>query len=119
MQPMSSNRNLPVCQNGNGQEDKLNGYPSYPSKEDIYRKYKEEKNINPEDISKIKEPVQKAKTAASRDEDIQDDESGNDLDVPGSELDDPEEEIGNEDEENNYYSLGGDEHSDLDENQGE
>ncbi|MDP4148194.1 MAG: hypothetical protein Q8927_11345 [Bacteroidota bacterium] len=37
------------------------------------------------------------------------------LDVPGSELDDPDEEIGEEDEENNYYSLGGEDHQDLEE----
>ena len=40
---------------------------------------------------------------------------GPDLDVPGSELDDKDEAIGEEDEENNYYSLGGDEHNDLEE----
>ena len=38
-----------------------------------------------------------------------------DLDVPGSEEDDANEEIGEEDEENNYYSLGGDAHEDLEE----
>ncbi len=38
-----------------------------------------------------------------------------DLDVPGSELDDDQEAIGEEDEENNYYSLGGDNHEDLEE----
>jgi hypothetical protein len=38
-----------------------------------------------------------------------------DLDVPGSDLDDPEENLGEEDEENNYYSLGGDRHEDLEE----
>ena len=38
-----------------------------------------------------------------------------DLDIPGSELDDQNEEIGEEDEENNYYSLGGDRHEDLEE----
>jgi hypothetical protein len=37
------------------------------------------------------------------------------LDVPGSELDDADEKIGEEDEENNYYSLGGDRHDDLEE----
>ncbi len=41
------------------------------------------------------------------------------LDVPGGELDDEAEETGNEDEENNYYSLGGDNHSDLDEDKSE
>jgi hypothetical protein len=37
------------------------------------------------------------------------------LDVPGAELDDTAEETGGEDEENNYYSIGGDNHSNLDE----
>ena len=37
------------------------------------------------------------------------------LDVPGSDLDDKDERIGEEDEENNYYSIGGDDHNDLEE----
>ena len=37
------------------------------------------------------------------------------LDIPGAELDDEMERIGEEDEENNYYSLGGDDHDDLEE----
>jgi hypothetical protein len=40
-----------------------------------------------------------------------------DLDIPGSELDDQNEEIGSEDEENNSYSLGGDNHENLEERQ--
>jgi hypothetical protein len=39
----------------------------------------------------------------------------NDLDIPGTDLDDENESIGEEDEENNYYSLGGDRHENLDE----
>jgi hypothetical protein len=39
-----------------------------------------------------------------------------DLDIPGSELDDADENIGEEDEENNYYSLGGDNHEAQEEN---
>lgn len=39
--------------------------------------------------------------------------TGDDLDVPGEELDDANEKIGEEDEENNYYSLGGDRHDNL------
>jgi hypothetical protein len=39
-----------------------------------------------------------------------------DLDVPGSELDDESEMIGSEDEENNYYSLGGADKENLEEN---
>ena len=44
--------------------------------------------------------------------------TGDDLDVPGAELDDNDEAIGEEDEENNYYSLGGDNHDDLEDNKG-
>ena len=42
-------------------------------------------------------------------------QTGADLDVPGSETDDGNENIGEEDEENNYYSLGGDNHENLEE----
>jgi hypothetical protein len=41
--------------------------------------------------------------------------TGNDLDVPGAEDDDEDEKIGEEDEENNEYSLGGDNHDEGDE----
>jgi hypothetical protein len=41
---------------------------------------------------------------------------GSDLDIPGAELDDEAESIGSEDEENNYYSIGGDNHDNLEEN---
>ena len=39
--------------------------------------------------------------------------TGDDLDIAGEELDDANEEIGEEDEENNYYSLGGDRHDNI------
>jgi len=41
--------------------------------------------------------------------------TGSELDIPGSEQDDKDEEIGEEDEENNYYSIGGDNHDNLEE----
>ncbi|MBO9571034.1 MAG: hypothetical protein J7497_02320 [Chitinophagaceae bacterium] len=44
---------------------------------------------------------------------VDDIEEEGDLDIPGSELDDQNEELGEEDEENNYYSLGGDNHESL------
>lgn len=75
----------------------LPGYPVYPAGEDIFNHSKEE-DINLEDESMI---------------------SSDGLDVPGADLDDEAEAIGSEDEENNYYSLGGDDHNDLDENQGD
>jgi len=43
--------------------------------------------------------------------------SGKDMDIPGAELDDDREAVGSEDEENNAYSLGGDNHQDLEEDQ--
>lgn len=83
------------------------GLPIYRSEDDIYNRSKEEVNIDPENILKDKEP--------NDTEDI----NADDLDVPGSELDDDMEINGNEDEENNYYSLGGDDHNDLEEDKGE
>jgi hypothetical protein len=91
------------------------GYPSYASRDDIYRKFREEKDINPEEISKNKEQNENEKIKALREKYLLDEMCGNYLDIPGSELDDDQEKIGNEDEENNYYSLGGDDHNDLDE----
>jgi hypothetical protein len=100
-------------------EDNLPGYPAYPEDEDIYSNYEEEKDIDPEDIFKKKESGEKNKLRRNPELDLDDEFPGDDLDVPGAELDDDMEVIGSEDEENNYYSLGGDEHDDLDENQGE
>jgi hypothetical protein len=91
-------------------------YPIYPPSEDIYNKFKEEKDLNPEDISKKKSSNEKPDTRNEKG--FEDDRSGADLDVPGSELDDEQEAIGNEDEENNHYSIGGDNHNDLEENKG-
>lgn len=88
----------------------------YPPSEDVYSKWKEETEINPEDISKKKTPNEVPGTMNEKSFD--DDMSGSDLDVPGSELDDQQEKIGSEDEENNYYSIGGDNHNDLDEDKG-
>lgn len=95
------------------------GYPLYPDNEDIYKNYQEEKEVDPEDTSKSKEPKEINRKGASNEKDFNDDFSGSDLDIPGSELDDEQENIGSEDEENNYYSLGGDDHDDLDEDNGE
>jgi hypothetical protein len=93
----------------------LPGNQPYPPSEDIYAQAKEEKEIDPENISKNKIPPKKGNTMNELS--FSDDMSGDDLDVPGSEYDDEEEWIGNEDEENNYFSLGGENHHDLDENE--
>ena len=85
----------------------------YPASEDIFNNAKEVDmdindsiNINPNHTQQLKTN----KNAISKEM------LGIDLDVPGAELDNDNEDIGEEDEENNYYSLGGDEHNNLDEN---
>lgn len=93
----------------------LPGYPSYPEGEDIFNRYQEEQDLNPEDISETKALNAEAESGSHNKLNETEDASGNDLDVPGSELDDVLEDVGSEDEENNYYSLGGDDHNDLDE----
>ena len=86
----------------NSPEAKKFPLPIYPEDEDIYKKEKEVgfEEEGPEPVSKMKAKAKK---------------EGDDLDVPGSELDDADEAIGEEDEENNYYSMGGDDHQDLEE----
>jgi hypothetical protein len=91
----------------------------YPVGEDIFNKSKEEGNINPEDISQTKGLNENDKAQNNNEKDFVEDHSGGDLDVPGSELDDEQETIRSEDEENNYYSLGGDDHNNLDEDKGD
>jgi hypothetical protein len=95
----------------------LRGYPTYPVNEDIYSKYQKEKDINPEYISKTKGSIDNYET--NNETDLNNDVYARDLDVPGAELDDNQENIGSEDEENNYYSLGGDDHNELEEDKGD
>jgi hypothetical protein len=106
-------KSLPGQQTGNEEKENLSGYPAYPASEDIYSKYQEDKNINPEDLSKSKEPNDN--TGSNNEKDFNDNVSGSDLDIPGAEMDDNQEDIGSEDEENNYYSLGDDNPNDLEE----
>lgn len=95
---------------------KLPGYPLYPPSEDIFNRGKVELDFNPDDLSKNKDP--NLAEGSLNEKDFPDDVSGDDLDVPGSELDDQQESVGSEDEENNHYSLGGDNHVDLEEDNG-
>jgi hypothetical protein len=95
------------------------GYPLYPPGEDVYNNLKEETDIDPEEVTKKKSRNETGIEEKRNEKGFKDDMSGDDLDVPGSELDDEQEKIGSEDEENNYYSLGGDDHNDLDEDKGD
>ena len=85
----------------------------YDPKDDIYNKSKKEQYINPDDSSIIASGNEME--GAMNEKDFEEDMSGSDLDIPGSELDDSDEAIGEEDEENNYYSLGGDNHEQQEE----
>jgi len=93
-----SKKDYPLVKQEGDKKIILPGYPTYPESEDFYSQEKEEKEIDPEETAKLKGVT-----------------SDGELDVPGSELDDEAEKTGDEDEENNYYSLGGDDHDDLDE----
>jgi hypothetical protein len=115
MKQKPSNANPNRRKSENNENDAPEGYPLYPETEDIYGKYHKERWINPEDPAKAKEPFDIIKTGTNNEKDFLDDVTGGDLDIPGSELDDDLEFIGSEDEENNYYSLGGDNHNDLEE----
>ncbi len=105
----------PVQAPGKDLKDNPPEYPVYPESEDIYNKFKKEENIDPEDIDKVKNSDISDKVRTYIEEESNDDASGRNLDIPGSELDDEQENVGNEDEENNYYSIGGDNHNNLDE----
>jgi hypothetical protein len=100
-------------------DSKVPDFLKYPPSEDMYRQGKKEEEIDPSDPSKMKHTIN-PKIANDRNElDFEKVKTGKDLDVPGSELDDDMENVGSEDEENNYYSIGGDNHEDLEENKRE
>jgi hypothetical protein len=109
---MIPSRKIKNAEEGN----KLPGYPVYPASQDIYSKEEKASNINPDDNSEITDVEPGTKW---NEEDYDTTLSGDDLDVPGSEDSEKEVTPGKEDEENSYYSLGGDDHADLDESQGE
>ncbi len=90
------------------------GYPTYPFEQNVAQKLQEEINIASLNTMSFQGLDKKVKTLNEQNK--MGDYTANELDIPGTELDDTEEAIGSEDEENNHYSLGGDNHNDLDEN---
>lgn len=109
---MNDKEKFPKAANEQLEKD---GYPKYPESEDIYNKFNKEFDIDPENISHKKNIVQIDEMPTWNEKNFNQDKSGADLDIPGSELDDALENIGSEDEENNGYSIGGDNHNNLDE----
>ena len=113
--PTNKNTSLTTTFTGKDADDQVsraetkNIFPVYP--DGLAMNYKEqEEDLNTRDTTEMNEPDERT------DNDIDEEITGTDLDVPGSELDNEQEDIGSEDEENNYYSLGGDDHNNLDEN---
>ena len=102
-----------------GKKNKVPDSLLYPPGEDIYIQFKKEAEIDPEDISRNKVPIEINNITELNQKNFEEDVSGDDLDVPGAELDDEKENSGNEDEENNHYSIGGDDHNNLEENTGD
>jgi len=92
------------------------GYRHYPTKEDIYNQEKEEEDIDPEDLTKKKTSVEDPDL--KNEKDFDESLTGEDLDIPGNEQDEENLTDVFPDEENNYYSLGGDERENIDENVG-
>lgn len=86
------------------------GYPSHPASEDITYQAEQE-DLDVEKVTRSS----RINNELAREEGVNPADLDEGLDVPGSELDDEQELTGMEDEENNYYSLGGDRHDDLDE----
>ena len=103
----------------NNDDSKVPDFLNYPPSEDIYRQGKKEEDIDPSDPTKMKQTIDLSIANMPNELDFETIKTGKDLDVPGSELDDDLEKVGSEDEENNYYSIGGDNHEDLEENKGE
>jgi hypothetical protein len=100
MQTANHDTTLMGKQLKNGDKSNTSGYPLYPVSEDIYNHAEQETEIDPENTTALKQDVNN---------------TNNILDIPGAELDDDNEALGEEDEENNYYSIGGDNHNNLEE----
>jgi len=97
----------PVKTKKGAEEQEFPGYPKYPANEDIYNQAIKDPNVHPGEEEETENDV---RTAKWNEKGTEESLTGEDLDVPGSELDDESESTGDEDEENNYYSLGGDNH---------
>jgi hypothetical protein len=112
------NTKRPIPEADSEMKESFPGYPKYPASEDVFARMKEESDIDPEDPTRMKDPSEDM--GEWNEKTFQEDLVGDDLDVPGSdsEMDIEQENNELEDEENNYYSLGGDNHDDLEENRG-
>lgn len=112
LMPSNKEENIPVQKGDEVENNAFPGYPHYPASDDIFNNEKEV-DLNTEDFTKVK--TQENLPEKRNEKDFCEDLTGEDLDVPGSKADEAKGNSGSEDEENNYYSLGGDNHNDLEE----
>lgn len=108
---MKKNKNPSPDQNKSN--DEIPDALKYPAEEDIYSKGIRTGNTIIEDNADFETGYNGADSIEELN--FRKKHESGELDVPGSEEDDKSEEIGAEDEENNYYSLGGDNHENLEE----
>ncbi len=113
--PKDKERNISEQERNNEDKDDFPGYPHYPASEDIFNREKEV-DLNTEDLTKVKNTIHNP--GERNQKSFLQDMTGEDLDIPGSKADEAKSNAGKEDEENNYYSLGGDNHNDLEEDNG-
>jgi hypothetical protein len=107
-----TDKDLSAAKGKEENKEEFPGYPIYPASEDIMNQ-EEEEDI---DVEKITGSA-RLNNEIAREKGVDPEDFDESLDIPGAELDDNEEAIGEEDEENNYYSLGGDRHEDLEESE--
>jgi hypothetical protein len=93
MEKEKNSGETPKTKSGHRKRINLDGYPHFPTKDDINKKSQKEDTVMI----------------------LGDDIMGDKLDVLGSESDDDRESVGSKDEENNSYSIGGDSHKDFEE----
>lgn len=114
----SNQDNSSHIRTGHRKRISLEGYPQFPAKDDIYNKSHKVDNKDTEG-GETERIYDSNGVEINNENSFEDDVSGDDLDIPGSELDNEQERTGSEDEENNYYSIGGDRHDDLEEDRSE
>ncbi len=91
------------------------GYPTYPEQENIYTNNQEVKGDKFENSAEIKKPIEMRNKNYKNG--LKDDFSGSNLEIRGYKMDDAHKK--NNKEKNDFYSFGGDDHSDIDDSQGD
>ena len=101
MKKVNNISDLDIRINDSNFQNSFPGYPIYAASEDIYSMYKNENELYPEDIYRIKEA--NYIYGANTENDLNNQAFDLDLNLPGSEFNSIPDYIVSEGEENNYY----------------